>query len=312
MVSLFVLSGCVNEDGTVAFSGDYDPESGVVSVDIGDGAVGTTVEVELPSIPGGTLPSDGTLPSTDEPGSTEDSGGGLLPLIMVDPSEDPAEFLRLIPEAERNCLAEQVGSDELEDFLRDPPPDGEEIILGCVSEETVRRVMLGMLAREAGGLTEQDISCLVHELEGVSFRDSVHDEGSILDLALIPQAAVECLSYEQLVRIGIVQHQGPDGPTAEQLRCVLENANRETLADLTEGTLSTEVLRLFEECGIDADPEDIVGRPEPTHDQIACVKETIGEEAFYELVTGQRRPTEEELAAIEECGIHLQGEHEPY
>ena len=217
MVSLFVLAGCVNEDGTVAFSGEYDPESGVVSVDISDGTLVTSVEVELPEITGGTLPSDGTLPSTDEPGSNGDSSSSLLPLITVDPGDSPAEFLELIPEDERDCLAEQVGSEELEDFIRDLPPDGELVILECVSEETVRRVMLGMLALEAGGLTEQDISCLVHELEGVSLRDSIQDEGSVRELLLIPQAAVECLSYEQLVRIGIVQHQGPDGPTAEQL-----------------------------------------------------------------------------------------------
>ena len=85
-------------------------------------------------------------------------------MIAVDPAEHPAEFLSLIPAGEYDCLKERVGADGLVDFLGDMPPAGEETILECISEETVQRVLFGMLAGVTGGLSEQDISCLRQEL----------------------------------------------------------------------------------------------------------------------------------------------------
>ena len=299
MIGLLVLAGC-GSDGKIEFKGEYDPESGVVSVDLGNGTTSASVAVDLPGL--SAPPEGGTLPSVDDPRIIEESGGDSPSLITVDPEEDPAEFLRLIPAEERGCLEDRIGAAAPEDFLKDLPPGGEEIILECVSEETIRRVMLGMLAREAGQLSDQAVSCLTHELEGADFRDGLNGESPFLESVLIPRAALQCLSHEQLVRLGVV---GLDGPTADQLRCVFEYGDQETLALLTGGGESPEVLRLFAECGFDGDPEGYVGYSGPSPEQASCVKEGIGYDAFQELIDGQRRPTTEEMEIIADCGVYV-------
>ena len=74
VVGLLVLVGC-GTGGKIEFKGEYDPENGVVSVDLGNGTTSGSVAVELPevSVPpeGGTLPSIDELEITDDPVTTE-------------------------------------------------------------------------------------------------------------------------------------------------------------------------------------------------------------------------------------------------
>ena len=76
-------------------------------------------------------------------------------LITVDPVENPARFLRALPASERECLEQAVGSENLEEFISSAEP-AKETLQACLSEETVRSVILGRRDAEA----EQE-ACLV-------------------------------------------------------------------------------------------------------------------------------------------------------
>ena len=91
IVGLLVLVGC-GSGGKIEFTGEYDPESGIVSVDLGNGTASSSVAVELPEV--SWPPEGGTLPPVDLPGLIEEPAGGPFELITIDPSEHPAEFLR--------------------------------------------------------------------------------------------------------------------------------------------------------------------------------------------------------------------------
>ena len=291
----FVLAACVEGSGEVSFQGQYDPETGELIVNVGGGTTTATVNVD-------SQPANGTLPGS---GGLTDPSGALLDLIMVSPEEDPASFLQSIPEAERNCLVEHVGEDRIEDFIKGTSPGEEEIILQCVSEETVRRVMLGMLAMEAGGLADHEISCLTSTLADVRFLDFIGQEGSLLEQVLLPYASARCLPYEKLESIGIVGQDGQFVHTISQVRCVFEQGDDETLAQLTGANESDAVTQLLENCGVVLWGPGIDGSGEPTEGQPACLSEAIGPDALQELIDGQRTPTDAELEAMSACGINI-------
>ena len=200
-----LLSACANGDGTVSFAGQFDPESGSVSIDFGNVS---SAEVGLGDLatgaPGGTLPGT-TLPGGTLPGSTLPSVTlsvpGPLGLITIDPGEEPVAFLDAIPDAERDCLVQKVGADHIEDFLssgHEMGEDGQEVIESCLSQDTIRSVMLGMMTRDAGDIGPQAIQCLVDRLIGMDFLGAIVDENGHLEFVAMPQAAFHCLGRSSI------------------------------------------------------------------------------------------------------------------
>ena len=76
ILGLLVLVGC-GSGGKIEFTGEYDPESGIVSVDLGNGTASSSVAVELPEV--SWPPEGGTLPPVDLPGLIEEPTGGVPP-----------------------------------------------------------------------------------------------------------------------------------------------------------------------------------------------------------------------------------------
>ena len=294
VVGLLVLVGCA--DGSVTFQGEYDPESGAVKLKIGDGTA-TPAEVTVQV----DTPADGSDGTTPPPEQTD--GDEAAALITIDPGDDPLGFLAAIPSNERECLARIVGVDKIAALLAsDSFPEGyEEVFLGCFSEETVRRVMFGMLAREAGDLGGAAIECLVGELQGVNLLEAIANDTANVDFVLMPGAALNCLSHEQLASIGIIGDGEGDGPNVEQLRCLLEHGDSQTLALLGAGIPAPAAEALLAKCGIAPDGDGEVASHEISPEHQACAMEAIGEAAYRELVAGNRQPTPDELRALSQC-----------
>ncbi len=92
--------------------------------------------------------------------------------ITVGPGDNPEAFLQAIPASERECIVQAFGTENLAELIAAGPPSSEDMakLTGCLSEETARRMMLGMMMMELG-ISEQDTTCISAELSDVSFLD---------------------------------------------------------------------------------------------------------------------------------------------
>ncbi len=196
-------------------------------------------------------------------------------------------------------MEQAVGPEKLEAFIASEDP-GDEILLTCLGEETVRAMTLGQMAREAGGLSDETVNCLLDEAGSLDLRSLVFGDEIGPEFGVFMQATTLCLSDEELVRL---MGFGPEdqGMTAEQLRCLL-SSDPEAIAML--GQQRPEIAEVFNKCGI---PLAFLGGPDVpplyTPEEEACLIDAIGEPAMREVFGGQRSPTSEEKEAFAGCGV---------
>ena len=214
---------------------------------------------------------------TPSPTATPSPASNPTPrLITVNPDEDPAEFARALPGDERECLTEAVGPEKLEEFIASEDP-GHEIFQACLGEETVRAVMFGQMAREAGGFSDQTVSCLLDETRSLDLGSLVSWREIGPELGVFMQATALCLSDEELLQS---QRFGSEDLilNAEQLRCLV-SSNAEAMAMF--GELSPEVAELSSKCGIPPGLlEEPAVPPRIATDVEACLIDAIGEKAM--------------------------------
>ena len=241
-------------------------------------------------------------------------------LITEGPGDNPQAFLQAIPASERDCVVQAFGTTEnLLELIATGPPSAEDMakLNSCLSEETARRMMLGVMTMELG-ISEQAITCMSAELGDVSFLALYGQEPGEQSTQAqtfgfqIFRAAFDCLSEEEAAEMfGSVEEGG--GPSMDQFKCLFESADDETIlrlfvmsAGASEGApLPPELLDIITRCGPIPGPSEGSGPPELTPEQQSCFIEAIGETAFSELFTGQRPPTFEEVQEIEACGVLL-------
>ena len=235
--------------------------------------------------------------------------------------DNPQAFLQAIPASERDCVVQAFGTENLLELIGTGPPSSEDMatFMGCLSEETARRMMLGMMMMELG-ISEQDITCMSAGLGDVSFLDLTgpgeqegtggqSTQGQTFAFRIFREA-FNCLSEEQAAEMFGGMEEG-GGPGMAQFKCLFESADDETIAKIfamgagpREGApLPPELLDIITRCGPIPGPSEGSGPPELTPEQQSCVIEAIGETAFSQLFTGQRPPALEELQKIEACGV---------
>ena len=230
-----------------------------------------------------------------EPTGTPSPTGSPTPrLITANPEDDPAGFLSALPETERKCLEQAVGPENLEALIRENNPDVT-ILEACLGEETVRAVVLGQSARQAGGLGDGTVDCLFHETNSIDFRRMSFGDGIGPGHGTYAQATVLCLSDEELIRLygaGL----GDETLNVERIHCLM-------LSDMggvaTNGQPNPEIVALLDKCGTASDL--IKERPPLTAEQEACLIDAIGETATQEVYGLVRSPTPEEIEAFSVC-----------
>lgn len=236
-------------------------------------------------------------------------------LITVGPGDNPQAFLQAIPATERDCLSEAFGAEILLNVFgsRPPSPDDTAKLTGCLSEDTARRMMLGMLIMELD-ISEQGMACINAELRDVNFLALYGQrpgEGGIQGQTFtfsVFRAALNCLSEEEAAGMFGGIEEG-DGPSMDQFKCLFESADDETVAELFAmgagggqgASPRPQLLDLIAKCGPIPDPGGGSGPPDLTPEQQTCVINAIGEAAFSQLFTQQRLPNSEELQKIETC-----------
>ena len=227
-------------------------------------------------------------------------------LLGAEGSED-------FPIAEMRCLAERLSpkvvasifTDGLEEAL--PPPDVLVALLEC---------SLGPNGSEGDALpfTADQLACLQEALGDDALAQMLDQEGEpTLDVML---ATLKCGLMTDAPDAGGLPF------TASQLACLQEYLGDEALAQLVgqEGEPTLDVVLTVLECGLElgdsvggdsgtgtdtgVDPTSEDGFP-VTPEQLACLLETLGDEAIAELIAGERLPNFAEFAALGICEVDI-------
>ncbi|MCH7738898.1 MAG: hypothetical protein IIC93_01990, partial [Chloroflexi bacterium] len=132
--------------------------------------------------------------------------------ITADPDDDTAAFIAALPESERQCLVDTLGEAVFGNLLDGEGPSDEDgrAILGCLSNDTIKRVIVGQVIAQGGiELSEATLACVDDRLSTVDFVslgfllfDASGNESAGLDtqqaanvaLSLFP--AIFCLNDE--------------------------------------------------------------------------------------------------------------------
>ncbi len=200
--------------------------------------------------------------------------------ITADLDDDPAAFIAALPESERQCLVDTLGEAVFGNLLAGEEPSDEDgrAILGCLSNDTIQRVIVGQVIAQGGiELSEATLACVDDRLSTVDFLslgpfffDDSDDGGEDLDTQQIAEVALSlfpaifCLNDEERAAIGSAGSGGDDffgggltGTTIDALECGFDAAGPEGLVSLIsiadEGALTGESLAVIgavlAECG---------------------------------------------------------------
>ena len=99
--------------------------------------------------------------TTPEPTAT----GGIAPLRL----DDPEAFLAELSDAERSCISEDSDPQGLVDLKGSPHLASPELIQ-CLEDETLMRLFLTEVTREAGTLSEERSMCIRAGFSGIDLQ----------------------------------------------------------------------------------------------------------------------------------------------
>ena len=200
--------------------------------------------------------------------------------ITADPDDDTAAFIAALPESERQCLVDTLGEAVFGNLLDGEAPSEEDgtAILGCLSNDTIKRVIVGQVIGQGGiELSDVTLACIDDRLSTVDvlslgsfFFDDSGDGGEdlnteqIAEVALSLFPAIFCLNDEERAGLGSTESDGDSffsgvltGSAIDALECGFDAAGPEGLISLIsvadEGALTGDAFAVIgavlAECG---------------------------------------------------------------
>lgn len=270
-----------------------------------------------------------TATATPTPTATPTTAPLTVNPIAINPEEDPDGFIAALPPDEVDCASDAVGGlSVFRDLVAAPDgldeaatPGQMDALTACIGSQTVQNVMIGRLAAEAGGLSNETIACVADQTSDIEFSnifrglDLGGEDLKSAVLALFCLSPAERLAFEQ-------GNPSDDGDstvgTIDGFECMVGAAGPEildTFADLSDsdGTpdfvLLSELVPLLDECGmIDRGPAGDTGM---SGEQIICLFQEVDPEVMNSLVSADAGSTPDiavlvtVLAGFEFCGIEL-------
>ena len=215
--------------------------------------------------------------------------------ILADSNDSPREFFRALPHEEQQCLVQALSQASVDEILdgAEPSQEANQVLDQCVSQETFARVLMGSFVSSVGGLSDDTLGCMWEILGEASTGggDFPVDFVAFLRLAL-------CLSDEEAARAE--PGAGPFEFPLAGVRCVAQQLDMEGLAAMSGDELQElppDLMAALVECGIEVGPTGEV--PQFTPEQVACLRDALGDETLGDLMGRERLPTFEETAALE-------------
>ena len=258
-----------------------------------------------------TFGCDPAPTATPEPTPTPTPTPTLEP-ILIDPKENPREFLLALPGAEQQCIRNGIDPVRLEQVLEisDTTETEDRVFLECISQETLVRIMVGSFARLANPLSQETMDCLWNTLGEADLSpafDMDKDGEPSLAFFLPFINASLCFSAEEVARIQTTTD--GDFPIAE-MYCLAQRIDLEQLPSLfldgMEGLPPAEIVSAMLDCGLEM--EGRIGEDHPfTEEQLVCLSEALGDEGIEQFFGQDGDPPFEALLAILECVLEMEG-----
>ena len=216
------------------------------------------------SVPPPTLaptPAPAATPApTEEAPKSASVSGTLAPLNM----EDPDAFMSELSGAERACLPENSGPQQLMAMLSTPefaPSEETAELIQCLGDETLLRLFLTGLIGQTGPLTEETSKCVRSGFADFDVR-AVRPAGVVESAAVGNMAplllTLSCLNEEEWQAVGPSLEMGPD--ERESLQCLInELGGSEGIAAALQpddGGPPTDYIRAKIACGLQSPGDD--------------------------------------------------------
>lgn len=245
-------------------------------------------------------------------------------IILADPVTETLQFLDALPDSESDCALQAVGGIDRAIALLQQDHDTEpltpseiETVGACISQDTVRRVIVGQLDREAGGLSDQTVNCIAEQTAGLSAAALFTSEPGI-DSSISLIKGIFCLNAEERAEVsaGDNAYGFSDLGGIDALECVVNGAGPTGLEGLM-GALSgsgsanefetiSELFPIMVECGaIDDSNFEESG---VSAAQIMCIMNELGEDSLAVLEPDAELDGEAftaALAAFALCGLDI-------
>ena len=197
----------------------------------------------------------------------------------------------------------------------------------CLSDETVIRVFIGALSHEAGGLSDDTLTCIRGTLGNANLISLLSGpDGDLTQGFGVLTGLLLCLTEEEAERVSITALLGDaERPelTLGNLRCLAERVDLTELQATIESLTSAaelpplDLIATLIACGItlpalpvDALPTgplpDATLPPDLELPSLECVEGVLGEEAIAAIIAGERGPSLDELQRLlAECANEL-------
>ncbi|MBN4064336.1 hypothetical protein JYU04_01220 [Dehalococcoides mccartyi] len=248
-----------------------------------------------------------------------------ITLIEIDPIADPVGFFAALPANEASCAIDALGGQDrvfamLESELGDERlTDTEAAALdACLSDETVRAVFIGQLAREAGGLSDATIVCIGEQVGGMAAAGLFVEEPAA-DVIISSLKGVFCLDHDEREAISNseIAYEFGDFGGIDALECVVNGVGPTGLEDLMalasadsmDFATIGDLLPLMIECGAlgDSEFENEFGL---SAEQVGCVLAELGEDGSGLFDSSSGEPDFSDVGALigvmSNCGIDLE------
>ncbi len=233
----------------------------------------------------------------------------LSPLSVSD-SSSIGDILSQLPASEQQCIQDALGEAAYNQVLQlgsedDVPSDHEDIVIGCLSGESMSRIVIGGLSSEFGPLSNATVACMQDSLADADLASLAFGPGEDIEGgAAIILTVLLCLNDAEAARAD-VSFFGDAEISVTQLRCVTGAVDLSVLLALGDGPDEApplEVLQAMLDCGVDLPTGDGDG-PDFTSAQLQCLVDALGPD--FQLGSGDTAPSIAVLQALLDCGVDI-------
>lgn len=245
---------------------------------------------------------------TSTPAPTATATPEPVKAITIDPRTDADGFLAALPPSEVDCASIAVGGEDAltklvsfsDDALQDVSDVQLKVLASCISSDTVRKVVIGQLEIETGGLSDETAACVANHTDGIDFATLFSGQAVEQETLVSTMQALFCLSPEERRSLETSDQEIleiTDLGGIDALECAVDGAGASGLdafgdifgADGAVDPLAVgEYIPLLIDCGVVDD--DSFATSGISSDQFSCLFEHLDAEALNSFLATTDNP----------------------
>lgn len=245
---------------------------------------------------------------TSTPAPTATATPEPVKAITIDPRTDADGFLAALPASEVDCASIAVGGEDAleklvsfsDDALKDVSDVQLKVLASCISSDTVKKVVIGQLEIETGGLSDETASCVANHTDGIDFATLFSGQAVEQETLVSTMQALFCLSPEERRSLETSDQEIieiTDLGGIDALECAVDGAGTggiEAFGDIfaADGAVDplavSEFIPLLIDCGVVDD--DSFATSGISSDQFSCLFEHLDADALNSFLSTTDNP----------------------